>query len=201
MVYVLWTVPVILTILLGLPPLWLTWRSRRSHIRKLWARIEPVWESGERNGGWLILTNGSEWPAWNILVMAPEELDGTDFESVGPGEIRRLYIPEQKMGSIIDNVVTIQIEDIRQKLWIWTPIAQTLSPIPPPIPLLAKIIQFLVKELQDRQRTNFHTRLLSRLPHGLVVLLWGYDPMGVETDDYFESHLRRAKEKLSGEDS
>lgn len=194
-----WMIPVALTILFGAPPLLEMWSRRRSHIRHLWVRLDPVWENGVLNGGWLILTNASAWPVWNVLVMAPKEIHGTDFESVGPGEVRRLFVPEQRMASTNENVVTIQVHDIKRKMWLWTPIAHTLSPIPPRIPLLAKIIQLLVKHLTEHQQTIFHTRLLRRLPRGLVILFWGYDPMGVETEDYLEIHLRRVNENLASE--
>lgn len=153
-----------------------------------------------RNGGWLTLTNGSDWPAWNVLVMAPEELHATDFESIGPGEVRRRFIPEQEMGTVIDQDVTIQLDDARHKSWLWTPITETLSPIPQPIPPLARVVQFVVGRLSDRRQNDLHTRFLARLPHGLVVLLWGYDPVGAETADYLESHLSRANENLANVD-
>lgn len=189
MEFSLWSVGVGVTLVLGLPPLWVMFRNRRSHIRKLWARIDPVWEDGVRNGGWLLVTNGSDWPAWDVIVMTPDVLHATDFESVGPGEVRRRFISERELGSVIDQGVTVQVEDVRHKHWLWTPIAETLSPIPPPITPLAHIFQFVVRLLSDRWQTNF----LGQLPHGLLILLWGYDPMGTESEDYLEGHDRRAR--------
>lgn len=186
----LWCIAVGVTLLLGVPPLWVMVRNHRSHIRKLWARIDPAWEDGVRNGGWLIITNGSDWPAWNVLVMSPDPLHATDFESVGPGEARRLFVSEQELGAVIDQEVTMQLEDVRHKCWLWTPIAETLSPIPPPITPLARSFQSLMKLLSDRRQITF----LTQLPHGLLVLLWGYDPMGADSEDYLDSHLRRARQ-------
>ena len=166
----LWAIPVVLALVLGVPPLWFMWRSRRSHVRSVWARIEPlIADDGEWLEGRLTITNGSAWPVRNAIVLHPEDLAAEDFESVGPGETRTRRISASRLLNISDQMLTVQIEDTRHRTWLWTPIAGVISPIPPPITPLARLLQ-PVARLPERAQARF-----ARLPYGAPCVPLGYD--------------------------
>jgi hypothetical protein len=184
----LWGLGLAVTVWLGLPPLLNMREEQRSHIRSVWARVEPVIDDGVWIGGRLTVVNGSRWPVWNVIVMDPASLHAEDFTSVGPGETRIRQISVERMDGIYDEAVTIQIRDSGGRLWFWTPETSTLSPIPRPVTLLQRLVQRVHAGLPGRAQDWF-----SRLPPRLIVYLWGYNPEGEqEGEGYLESHLRRA---------
>lgn len=178
---------VVVTVVLGVPPLWLAVRAKRSHVRQLWVRAEPsVDESGAWQTGRVTITNASAWPMWDVMVLSPE-MQGMDFTSVGPGEFVSRNVSADLVP--VDELVTVQVTDARGKVWLWTPLSQVLSQIPPPITPLAKFVQFIIRHSPELLHAQFH-----RLPDSLLVILWGYHPERGDGVDHLGRHIERARD-------
>jgi hypothetical protein len=182
---------VVATLVLGVPPLWFAMRARRSHVRQLWVRAEPIIdESGGWQGGRVTITNGSDWPMWDVIIESPD-MGSMDFSSVGPGE----FISRNVSADLVpaDELVTVQVTDARRRMWLWTPLSQVLSQIPPPTTPLAKLVQFIIRHSPELFVGRFH-----RLPESLLVILWGYHPERGDGVDHLSAHVRRAQEVRRG---
>lgn len=174
---------------LAIPPLYLLYRDYTTHVRKVWARVEPiVADDGEWLSGLITITNGSAWPVRQVIVIHPPALVAEDFESVGPGETRTRSVAVSRIQDDITRALTVQISDVRGRLWLWTPIADTLSPIPPPISPLARLVQHL---MSGRRLPDW---ILRR--RWLVIALWGYHPEHGRSGDYTEEHIEQARRAL-----
>lgn len=175
---------------LSIPPLVLARRDRLSHVRTVWARAEPI--IGE-NGGWthstLGVTNGSRWPVWDVVVIHPESESGADFSSVGPFESRTKTVDGDV--AVFPETITLQVTDSVMRTWLWTPEASTLTPIPPPITPLARLVQFSYRFFPEWLKERF-----VRLPDRALVFLWGYHPEHGDGRDVQAEHMQRARRVL-----
>lgn len=182
-------------LVLTIPPLWTARRAKLTHVRQVWAHAEPIRSEAEPgySRSLLVVTNGGAWPVWNVMIVHPEPVAGhIDFTSVGPYCHRTHPAPASAASSTA--LLTMYVTDHRGKLWLWSPEAQTITPIPLPIHRLARLVQFLVRHSPGTAAG----RALTRLPDGLLVFLWGYHPEGRREGDIdpFEDHLRRVRDKL-----
>lgn len=175
-------------VFLAVPPLVILYEDSRTHVRKVWARVEPIiGDDGAWQSGLITVTNGSGWPVRDVHVLYPPGLAAEDFESVGPGETRTRSVAVSRIQDHMTQAITVQVTDGRGRHWLWTPVANILSPIPPPINPLAKVVQWVMR---GRRLPDW---ILRR--RGLVIALWGYHPEG-DADDYTGAHIEQAKRVL-----
>lgn len=177
---ILGIVGLVLSVVLGVPPLYLERQRRRTHVRQVWARLEQLRQplEGDMNsfvhqGGRLALRNGGHVPVWEIIVLEPHVVAGQDFSSLGPGEALEREVPEAAMRAVSDEAVTLQLRDSNGRTWQWTPLRQLLRQIPPPLTPLARLVQWTSRFWPDSWYRRF-----CRLPKPLQRFLWGYDPEG-----------------------
>lgn len=172
----LWWIPVALTLLLGVPPLWMAWRDHRTHIRRVWARIETVWEfetleQATANGSRLVITNGSDWPIWNVRVEEPLMLL-TDFDSIGPHERVEVPINEPVASQIFANHVSLRLDDVRHNQWAWTPETQTIKRIGGFNHPIAWLTLRVVERWMDPDKV---IDWIIQRPRWVSYVLWGWD--------------------------
>jgi hypothetical protein len=179
----------VVAVVLTVPPLVVLHRDYSTHVRKVWARVEPILaDDGQRLSGVIIITNSTAWPVRDVIVLHPPGLATEDFESVGPGETRRRPVAVERIQDHMTQAITIQVQDGRGRRWLWTPIADTLSPIPPPISPLAKIFQRIMR---GRRLPEWIVRR-----RWLVIALWGYHPEHGRQGDYTQEHIDQARVSL-----
>lgn len=156
-------------------------RRQRDQVRQVSADCLPDWvpvpgESGTRvlSGATLTIGNNSEWPVSDLVVIAPDWLHAMNWDYLGPGRhidhrIPAAQIPEWGLG----DPVILQLRDALGRQWHWTSTTGQLDPIPPPIPIHSRIVQWV-----DRRIPRASQAVLARLPRGVRRWLWGYDPEG-----------------------
>lgn len=173
--------------LLGLVPL-RAWWQRRRHVREVAARIELEWTPigadpyhRRLTGAKLVIYNGSPWPVREIMILhppvgltmhVPDKLSAWDrYEEIIP--VSSLIGDKNRSN---DYTVELQLRDDRNHLWHWCPEKRRLAPIPPKIPVHARLVQWTAKHWWPEWA---HQRF-AKLPDRVQRVLWGYHPAGQE---------------------
>lgn len=177
-------VGVIVTVLLGVPPVWLEVKHQRSHVRLVSARVEPTWRPVDNDlshrvltGGRFTVVNAGPLPVWDVSVSHPNGLDAAYARRLGPGERYELDLPEAFLRNLDDGdmYVSLALCDAHRRNWLWTPEFDQLERAQPRITPLARLVQWSSRRWPEA----WHDRFV-RLPKPVLRVLWGYDPEGLQ---------------------
>ncbi len=154
--------------------------DRRRHVRDVRARLQPVWEP-IADHGWvlrsvrLVVHNSGRWPAREVLVLTPSWVATRDRAEVAPNDpwIEDVFLNDAARKEY-DDPVTLQLVDVRGRMWRWTSMTDELQRVPTPIPMHARLVQWTARRYWT---SRMHERF-ARLPKRWQARLWGYDPEG-----------------------
>lgn len=157
--------------------------ERRRHVRTVRGRLVPTWHVTEATdhmtakvltGVYLEILNSGRWPVREVIVLNPACVATESRRELAAGESWTLDVPLHRARDEFGQPVALQLVDVREHMWRWTPALDELLPIPAPLPLHARFVQWTARHLWPR---SAHAAF-ARAPKPMQRALWGYDPEG-----------------------
>ncbi len=157
--------------------------DRKHHVRDVRARLEPIWQLEEAStssrskvltGVKLVVSNSGRWPVREVMTLEPASAATEGRAELAAGETWQMDLPLHQAQAEYEQPVVLQLIDVRGRCWCWTPVLNELVPIPTPIPLHARFIQWTARRFWPHSVHEAFTRLPKRAQRAL----WGYDPEG-----------------------